>query len=379
MLFYYIPCALQDNGKEIMEKEEIIAEFDKLLSDMEKFKASDLHLKVHSPPIYRVSGKAQRLKNTEDIDTNFTQALAEKFLNAHQNNIFKTTGAVDFSHSIAGMGRYRINIYKQRDSISLVARRIPFQIPALEKLCLPASVERLADLTDGLILVVGMTGSGKSTTLASIINRINQKRRCHILTIEDPIEFLHKDARSFINQREIGSDAPDFHAALRAAMRQDPDVILVGEIRDAETMETALAAAETGHLVLGTLHATNTTQTITRIVDFFPADRHSSIRQILSLSLKAVAAQKLIPGCTESRPLVPALELLLSNPTMRKLIAENELAKIRDNLKLMAAEGMQDFNTSLYDLVTKGLISKSDALLRSENPEQLELNLNGIR
>lgn len=357
--------------------DDIVSKFDKLLTGMEKFRASDLHLKVGSVPIYRVNTTPQRVK-ADEINEAFITSLADSLLTPTQKEIFDTIGATDFSHSISGSGRFRINLYRQRSSTSLVARRIPMEIPALEKLSLPTGIEKLADFEEGLILVVGMTGSGKSTTLASIINRINMKKRCHILTIEDPIEFLHKDQRSFINQREIGTDAPDFHTALRSALRQDPDVILVGEIRDADTMETALAAAETGHLVLGTLHATNTTQTISRVLDFFPADRQQSMRQILSMTLKAIAAQKLIPGIQEERPIVPALELLLTNASIRKMICENEQEKLKDSLRTMATEGMQDFNMSLYDLVKNGLISKQNALLRSPNPEQLEMNISGI-
>lgn len=360
-----------------MTAEEIIVEFDKLLIGMDKFHASDLHLKAFSAPIYRVNTFPQRLK-TEPISDDFIKTIGESMMNQLQREIFIRDGAVDFSHSVSGVGRFRINYYKQRGSTSLVARRIPVDIPALEKLLLPPSIETLVDFPDGLVLIVGMTGSGKSTTLASLINRINLKHRSHILTIEDPIEFLYRDERSFINQREIGSDSPDFRTALRSALRQDPDVILVGEIRDAESMEMVLAAAETGHLVFGTLHATNTTQAISRMLEFFPPDRHEGIRQVLSASLRGVVAQKLLPGKQKDQPLVPVVEYLLVNAAMRKYVAEGEYPKLRDGLRSMSGEGMQDFNMSLLEMTKRDLITRQTALLYSPYPEQLEMHLRGM-
>lgn len=360
-----------------MNSEETLTEFDKLLVGMDKFHASDLHLKAFSSPIYRINTFPQRLK-IEPVSEDFIQIIGDLLMNPLQKEIFARDGAVDFSHSISGTGRFRINIFKQRGSSSLVARRIPVDIPPLEKLLLPASLETLVDFHDGLVLIVGMTGSGKSTTLASLINRINQKHRAHILTIEDPIEFLYRDERSFINQREIGSDSPDFRTALRSALRQDPDVILVGEIRDAESMEMVLAAAETGHLVLGTLHATNTTQAISRILEYFPPDRHEGIRQVLSSSLRGVVAQKLLPGKQKEQPLIPVVECLIINAAMRKYVAEGEYAKIRDGLRSMSGEGMQDFNMSLLEMTKRDLINRQTALMYSPFPEQLEMHIKGM-
>lgn len=363
-------CSEQDKA--------FLEEFDKLLIGMERFRASDLHLKPGSPPIYRVHTSPQRLK-TENVNPAFIASLAKQIMNKRQMEIFERDGAVDLSHAIHGMGRFRVNIFRQRGSCSLVARLIPTTIPPLEKLLLPPALELLTDYPDGLVLTVGMTGSGKSTTLAALINRINQKHRRHILTIEDPIEFLYTDDRSFINQREIGGDAPDFSVALRAALRQDPDVILVGEIRDYETMETALGASETGHLVFGTLHATNTTQAIQRCLEYFPADRQVGIRQILAVAIRGVIAQRLLPGKQEAHPLVPAVELLLTtNGAIRKFISDGDYPKLRDSLRAMSGEGMQDFNMSLLDLCKRDLVAKQVAVLNSPFPEQLEMNLKGM-
>ncbi len=360
-----------------MDEPKNFEEFNKLLAGMEKFGASDLHLKVGSAPIYRVQTFPQRLK-TDPLTAEFIRGIGEAIMNKLQREIFERDGSVDMSHSVPGAGRFRVNFYRQRGSYSLVARRIPFNIPALDALMLPPAIEKLTDFRDGLALIVGMTGSGKSTTLASLINQINMKHRAHILTIEDPIEFLYSDQRSFINQREIGSDAPDFHTALRSALRQDPDVILVGEIRDMETMETVLGAAETGHLVLGTLHATNVVQAILRTLEYFPSDRHDSVRQVLSASLRGIVAQKLLPGKQEGKPLIPAVELLLTHPVIRKYLAEGEYVKIRDSLRTLAGEGMQDFNMSLLDLVKRDLITKQVAISYSPNPEQLDMHLKGM-
>jgi len=352
-------------------------ELERLLANMEKVGASDLHLKVGSPPIYRVHGTPQRIKGDPYSFARVKEAIYE-IMKEHQIAALERDGSVDFALGLAGVGRFRVNIYHQRGAPSFCARRVNTSIPPFEQLLLPKAVERIPAFEDGLVLVVGVTGSGKSTTLAAIINQINHTRRCHILTIEDPIEYVYQDDKAFINQREIGIDAADFHQALRFALRQDPDVILVGEMRDVETVETALSAAETGHLVLGTLHATNALQTISRILEFFPPDRQNGIRQVLSYTLRAVVGQRLLPGLKKEFPRVPAVEMMFVNAVIRKHIADNEDLKIPEAIRSHARDGMQDFNMSLLRLVKDGYVDKDVAISRSSNPEQLAMQLKGM-
>ncbi len=350
---------------------------EKLLANMEKLNASDLHLKVGSPPIYRVKGAAQRIK-AEALSFERVQTLVFEILNEKQAQTLEQEGSIDFALGVSGVGRFRINVYRQRGALSFCARRVNTAIPSFENLLLPPAIQRIPAYEDGLVLVVGVTGSGKSTTLAAMINKINETRRVHILTIEDPIEYVYRDAKGFVNQREIGIDAPDFHTALRAALRQDPDVILVGEMRDPETVETALAASETGHLVLGTLHATNVLQTVSRILEFFPRDRQTGIRQLLSFTLRAIIAQRLLPGLKKEAPRVPAVELMFVNAVIRRHIASGEDMKIPETIRSYAKDGMQDFNMSLLRLVQDGLVAEEVAIQRSPNPEQLAMQLKGM-
>ncbi len=354
-----------------------VKELEKLLANMEKVGASDLHLKVGSPPIYRVHGQAQRLKG-DPLSFPRVKEMIYELLSPDQARTLETTGGVDMAVSIPGAGRFRANVFIQRGAPSFCARRVNSEIPSFENLLLPKPINRLPATDDGLVLVVGMTGSGKSTTLAAIIQRINQSRRSHILTIEDPIEYVYRDDKCFINQREIGIDTPDFPTALKYAMRQDPDVILIGEMRDQETVETALAAAETGHLVLATLHAQNAMQTIARILDFFPSERQSAIRQMLAYTLRAIIAQRLLPGIKPENPRVPAVELCFINPVVRKFIASGEDNRIPEAIRNAAQDGMQDFNMSLYRLAKAGYISEEVALERSPNPEQLAMQFKGM-
>ncbi|MDR0868921.1 MAG: PilT/PilU family type 4a pilus ATPase [Planctomycetota bacterium] len=347
------------------------------LAAMDKLKASDLHLRVGSPPLYRVNTIPQRLKD-DAVAADFMVSLKKELLGRMQSEQFDRDMAADFSYSLAGHGRYRVNFFMQRGSYALVARRVPFQVPQMEKLGLPPGVMKLLDADTGIIMTVGMTGSGKSTTLASLIDHINHSKRLHIITIEDPIEFLYRNDKSFISQREIGSDAPDFHVAMRSSLRQDPDIILVGEIRDLATMSTALVASETGHLVFGTLHATNVQQTITRVLDFFPSHQQAMTRDTLSNVLQGVMAQKLVPGITAERPLVLVMELMVTNPAIRKYIADGNDDKVQEGLRSMSKEGMQDFNMAFAQLVKGGLISPEVAYENSPNPEQLRMNLRGL-
>ncbi len=357
--------------------DEELSEAERLMANMEKLEASDLHIKVGSAPIYRIHGKPQRLKG-EPLMPARTRELIFPLLAEDKRKLLEETGAVDIGVGIRGTGRFRVNIYKQRGTYSLAARRVNSEIPTFEELMLPKAVNRIPAFEDGLVLVIGVTGSGKSTTLAAIIDRINHSRRVHVMTIEDPIEYVYRDDKAFINQREIGIDAPDFHVALKYALRQDPDVILVGEMRDVDTVETALAAAETGHLVLGTLHATNVMQTVTRMLEFFPPERQPGIRQVISYTLRAVVGQRLVPGIKKEHPRVPAVELMFVTPSFRKYISDGDDPKIPEAIRQAAKEGMQDFNMSLLKLVQEEYIAEEDALARSPAPEALRMNLRGI-
>jgi twitching motility protein PilT len=290
---------------------------------------------------------------------------------------FMKYGDSDQALSFPGLGRFRVNILKQRNSVGIVMRHVKAKIPNFEELNLPHAIEKLTEMQRGLVLITGTTGSGKSTTLAAIIDKINIDRRLHIVTIEDPIEFLHSNKKSIVTQRELHIDTKDFHAALRAAMREDPDVILIGEMRDAETFQAAMAAAETGHLVFSTLHTTNAMLTVDRIVDLFPSNQHNQIRSQLSLQLRACIAQRLIPSA-DGVGRVPAVEVMLNNPAIASLIKENNLRQIPNVIAGGKEDGMQTFNMSLYDLIKKGLVTEDQGMAASDNPDELSMNLQGI-
>ena len=348
-----------------------------LLSQMEKINASDLHLKVGSPPIFRVKGTPQRIK-ADALSPETMDAAIHGILGPREQNMLTAKNSVDFAYSMAGVGRFRVNIFRQRGTYSLVARRVGARPPTFDELMLPPTIAKVAEFVDGLVLVAGVTGSGKSSTLAAIIELINQNERCHILTLEDPIEFLYRDAKSFTNQRELGVDVNDFPSALKDAMREDPDVILVGEMRDTHTVEAALAAAETGHLVFSTLHASNTVQTIVRVLEFFPADRQPSIRALMSYVYRAAIAQRILPSARPERARVPVVEALFVNTVVRKYIADNEDFKISRELRSNVKDGMQDFNMALYRLVKDGWLTEEMALANSNQPEQLSMQLRGM-
>jgi twitching motility protein PilT len=352
-------------------------QIDQLFRMMGKFGASDLHLKVYSPPILRINQVPQRVKSSA-LTPEQVEKLVDEILPSALRREFMQRGSVDFAYSLSGVGRFRVNVYQQRGMISLCARRVNFQIPTIKDLNLPPSLEKIARMESGLVLVAGITGSGKSTTLASLIDVVNRSRRCHIITIEDPIEYLYKDDKAFVNQREVGIDCETFAVGLRDSLRQDPDVVLIGELRDMESMETAIIAAETGHLVFGTIHAGSAAQSIGRILDYFPQERHDQIRQLLYFNLRGVLVQKLLPGKRKEIPLVPAVEIMYSNPSVRKMIHEGEDDKIPDIIRGANQEGMQDFNQSMVGLVKSGLVATEVALEHSPNPEGLKMNLQGI-
>jgi twitching motility protein PilT len=337
-------------------------------------KGSDLHMKAGGPPYVRVNG---HLAATDfpAMTASDCERAALDIMNDDQAQTFKTRGQVDFAFSEPGLGRFRFNVFLQRGSVALAARRVLPGSPGFDSLGLPRVVRSLAEESRGLILVTGPTSSGKTTTTAAMINHINSNRRCHILTIEDPIEILHQDRSAIVNQREIGQDAPDFLQALRAAMRQDPDVIFVGEMRDPETVTAALQAAETGHLVISTLHTRDVTETVNRIIDFFEPSQQNQIRVSLAGSLRGVVSQRLVPSA-DARGLVPAVEVLVMNGRIRDLVINPEQTHmIRDIVAESGFYGMQTFDQALLELYRRKVVTLDDALHASSSPHDFQLAL----
>lgn len=352
---------------------------DKLFRALIKADGSDLHLKVGLVPRMRISGNL-RNTNYPVLTEKSMEDLVFEMLTEKQKDFFLQNGAFDFAHSLGNMDRFRVNIFRQKGSVSLVARHITGNIPKFETLNLPIIVQEIAKTAhDGLVLVTGPTGCGKSTTIASMIDYINRHRPCHIVTIEDPIEYLHMDHKATVSQREIGIDVPNYDDALRSLMRQDPDVVLVGEMRDNETLTAAMRAAETGHLVFGTLHAASASQTIQRILDLFPQEERDLARQTFALTIKAVVAQQLLRGLKPEAKRVPAVEVLLASPIVKKLISEERESDIPTAIRSGRGEGMQDFTDSLENLVKKEMISLEEALRCAPNVEELKMALKGVR
>jgi len=344
-------------------------DFAEILMETIKVDASDLHLAVGSPPVIRVRGELRRL-DYPTLTAQDTREIMYSILNNDQRKRLETDWQVDFSYAVPGEGRFRVNAYIQRSAIGAAFRMIPSKIRTVDELGLPAVIHDFVKKPRGFVLVTGPTGSGKSTSLAAMIDEINEQRREHIMTIEDPIEFLHRHKNCIVNQRELGTDAPSFGLALRAALRQDPDVILVGEMRDLETISTALTAAETGHLVFATLHTQDTPQTIDRIIDVFPPHQQQQVRIQLSVSLQAVVTQQLLPTADGSGR-VAACEVLSMTPAVRNLIREGKTHQIYSVLQTSAAHGMQSMDSALAQLVREGKITRQLAESRSIVPEEL--------
>lgn len=350
---------------------------EQLLKSLPKHGASDLHLQVQSPPRIRLAGKLRELK-ASPLNRDTLENYVRSILTDKQAAQLEENGSVDLAYGIRDEGRFRVNVFRQRGTLALAARRVNTAIPTFEDLHLPPILTDIASLEHGLVIVSGTTGSGKSTTLAAMVEHINLNRRCHVLTIEDPIEYLYTNKKAYINQREVGVDVSSFHDAIRYAVRQDPDVILVGEMRDAETLSFGLTAAETGHLVLSTLHSSTAPQTIGRILDLFPASQHQQVRHALQFHLKAVICQKLLPCMREDCARVPAVEVMLVNPPVRKAIGDGREVELTEYIKAGRTEGMLDFNTSLFELVQKQHVDRHIALEVSPNPDALEMRFRGI-
>ena len=354
-------------------------EINEILKIAIKGGASDIHLKSGLPPMFRVDGALVPLKNGERVLPDELQKIAFSIMNPAQKARFEENREADLAYGIPGLGRFRVNVFQQRGTVGIVFRVIPFGVKTIDQLHLPKIIEKIASEHRGLVLVTGTTGSGKSTTLAAMIEYINTERTCHIMTIEDPIEFLVRDRRSIVNQREIGVDTHTFSAALRAALRQDPDVILVGEMRDFETIETAITAAETGHLVMSTLHTLDATETINRIISVFPPHQQKQVRLQLSTILKAVISQRLVPRA-DGKGRVPALEVLISTGFTRELIADKDRTKeLPDAIaKGHTTYGMQTFDQSLMSHVKSGVVAYEEALKHVSNPDDFALRFRGI-
>jgi twitching motility protein PilT len=352
---------------------------DRVLQAARQLGASDVHLKVGLPPIFRIKGDLRTVRDVPPLSRDAVQAFALDMMNERQREIFETAWDVDLAYATPDGARYRVNAFQQRGNIGLVMRLIPPDVPPFEKLNLPKVVLDLADNERGLVLVTGITGSGKSTTLASMVDAINARRACHIVTIEDPIEYAFKDKRSVVNQREIGFDTLSFGKAVRAALRQDPDVIMVGEMRDLETVEIALLAAETGHLVLSTLHTLDAIETINRVVSVFPPHQQAQARLQFAGVLKGVVSQRLIARA-DGKGMIPAVEVLVNTARVRDLISDPKRTReIHDAISTgRDPYGMVSFDQSLMDLVRGGLVSYEEALAQATNVDDFALRYRGI-
>jgi twitching motility protein PilT len=341
--------------------------------------ASDVHFKAGMPPLFRVHGRLMPLKDAQRLTPEDVSRMALSIMNQYQRERFKQFNELDMSYGAPGLGRFRVNVFQQRGTIAIAFRSIPFKIRSIEELRLPNVLAQISLEDRGLVMVTGATGSGKSTTLAAMIDHINNMETCHIITIEDPIEFLHRDKQSIVNQREVGVDTLSFGQALKSALRQDPDVILVGEMRDLETTSTAITAAETGHLVMSTLHTLDATETINRVVSIFPPHQQKQVRLQLGATLRAVVCQRLVPT-VDGTARVPALEIMRNTPRIRELLEDKDRAReIADAIaEGHTAYGMQSFDQSLMMLYRGGLISFEEAQRNSTNPGNFALRVQGI-
>jgi twitching motility protein PilT len=343
---------------------------DDLLEHMVALGASDLHVTTGTQPVIRLNGKLQRIEEFPRLAPEDTQRILYRILSTEQQKHLEINRQIDVSHSIPGLARFRVNVYFQRESLGAAFRMIPTELKTLEDLGLPSHLHQLAEKPRGLVLVTGPTGSGKSTTLAAVIDEINRTRDDHIMTIEDPIEFLHRHKRCLVNQREIGPDATSFAEALRGALRQDPDVILLGEMRDLETIATALTAAETGHLVFATLHTQDAPSTVDRLIDVFPAAQQEQVRVQIASTIQGVVTQTLVPTL-DGTGRVAACEILFPDDAVRNLIRQGKVEQIYSVMQTGTSKGMQTLEQALAELISRGIVSQDMALSRSSRPDQL--------
>ncbi|MFH1853372.1 MAG: PilT/PilU family type 4a pilus ATPase [Candidatus Neomarinimicrobiota bacterium] len=347
--------------------------FSDLLKMMVDKDATDLYITVGSPPMYRIGKEIYPISSTK-LTPALTEKIALSFLDEKQAREFHEQREIDIAYSVPGVGRVRINVYRQRGSVGLVLRHIKSEIRTLKELRMPPIIEKLCDTPRGLILVTGATGSGKSTTLAAMIDHINSHHTGHIVTIEDPMEFLHYHKKCIVTQREVGMDTDSYQRALRSALRQTPDVLLIGEIRDQETMKAALTFAETGHLVFSTLHSVNSNQTLERVMNFFPTDNHPMIRQHLSLNLKSILSQRLVQRA-DGKGMVAAMEVLINTSRISDLIHKGEIDTIKTTIAASRQSGLQTFDQHLFDLYQEGVIKLEDALTAADSANDLKLRI----
>jgi twitching motility protein PilT len=354
-------------------------ELNEILTIAVKARGSDIHIKTGLPPIVRIDGKLHPIPNAQRMGPDLVSSIATMMMNDRQRRIFEENSEVDMAYAVPGLGRFRVACYRQRGTIALVFRAISMKIPTMEELNLPPALKKLCLEERGLILVTGTTGSGKSSTLAAMVDHINNHRTCNIITIEDPVEFLHRDNKCIISQREVGTDTPTFSSALKGALRQDPDVILVGEMRDYETIETAMTAAETGHLVMSTLHTMDAPETINRIISVFPPYHQRQVRIQMSSIIKGIISQRLVPRA-DGKGRVPAVEVLLGTSRIKECIDDKDKTKqIKDAIAQgFVSYGMQTFDQSLMKLFSSKLISYEEALRQSSNPDDFALKVSGI-
>jgi len=364
----------------LMSSDRPDPEINKLFRLQIKHEGSDLHLQTGKPAILRIRGTLRELQMPPITEEQMYKMFYE-IMDERNQVIFEQNGGTDLAHVVPHEGRnwrFRVNLFKQLGIPGMVARKIEQNIPNFEGLYLPPVIEELCKYDQGMVLLAGVTGSGKSTTIASMLDWVNRQERLHILTIEDPIEFVFTQDKALINQRELGMDVKDFHIAMKHAVRQDPDIMLVGEMRDRDTFETAIHAAETGHLVFGTIHASSAPSTIGRILDLFPQDMHNAIRSSLAFNMKAIVAQKLLPTIVDKPKRVPILEIMRFNPTVRKLVLEGSDEKLSAAMRIGKEEGMQQFNDSIYGFVMREFISRATAFEVSPNVEELKMMIKGI-
>jgi len=365
-------------GRLLIKKEDL--EVDKYFRALVKLEGSDLHMKVGRPPMIRTRNELRPL-NRPPIDAEEMISLLVPMMNERNKKIFYEEGGADFAYTVDVDGivwRFRVNLLQQLGKIGMVSRRVNNKIPNFEGLYLPPSIESLCHYDQGMVLLAGVTGSGKSTTIASMLNYINVRERVHILTLEDPIEFVFTEEKAVINQREIGQDVKDFKIGMKHAVREDPDIMLVGEMRDEETFMTAIHAAETGHLVFGTIHASSSPSTIGRILDLFPEEMHKAMRSAIAFNMKGIVAQKLLKSIKPGVPRVPTCEIMLFTSMIKKIVLESQDSKLADAIRIGAADGMQDFTMSLKQLIDDGLIDRPTAFEVAPNPDALKMALKGI-
>ena len=367
----------ESNESPAIEVGETKKKVDKYFRAMSTYAASDMHLKAGTPCRFRMKGSIRSI-DSNPLSHEKIEHMMFELLSDRQIERYREEGSLDFAYQLGNADRFRINIFQQRGKMSVAARRVPKEILSFEQLHLPGSISKLADLHQGLVLFAGITGSGKSTSIAALLEEINKTRACHMVTVEDPIEFLYEDKKAFINQREIGLDVKNFKDALKYLMRQDPDVILIGELRDEETFSAAISAAETGHLVFGTIHASSASATIGRILELFPDEARAMVRTSLVFNLQAIVCLKLVPGIRPDIPRLPTCEIMITNSTIRKMISEERDSEIGAVIRNSYHECMVDFTESLRQLVEKEFISVKTAYAAAPNPDELKMRLKGI-